>query len=87
MAKNQVVEGTWEEIALHEGEFAASGKRLKVIILPEEPQSEVSSKEDPTLALFAQWDREDALMTPEEKAENDRIYAEIEKNGIPRVQL
>lgn len=30
--------------------------------------------------------REDA-MTPEERAEEERIYAEIEKNGIPRVQI
>ena len=40
-----------------------------------------------TQELFAQWAEEDAHMTPEEQAENDRIYAEIEQNGIPRVQI
>jgi len=40
-----------------------------------------------TEALFAQWAEEDARMTQAERAENDRIYAEIEKNGIPRVQI
>lgn len=39
-----------------------------------------------TKALFAQWAEEDAQLTEEEHAENERIYAEIEKNGIPRVQ-
>jgi hypothetical protein len=33
--------------------------------------------EDPTLALFAQWDTEDAQMTPEEVAETLRDYAEF----------
>jgi hypothetical protein len=40
-----------------------------------------------TQALFAQWAEEDAQMTNEERAENERIYTEIEKHGIPRVQL
>lgn len=40
-----------------------------------------------TQALFAQWAEEDAQMTDEERAENERIYIEIEKNGIPRVQI
>lgn len=38
-------------------------------------------------ALFAQWAEEDAALTPEEREDNARIYAEIEKNGIPRVRL
>lgn len=42
---------------------------------------------DPTLALFEQWAREDAEATPEERAEEERIYAQIERNGIPRVQI
>ena len=40
-----------------------------------------------TQALFAQWAEEDAQLTEEERAENERIYTEIEKNGIPRVQI
>jgi hypothetical protein len=45
------------------------------------------AERDPTLALFAQWDDEDSRMTPEQRAENERVYAEIEKNGIPRVRI
>jgi hypothetical protein len=33
--------------------------------------------EDPTLALFAQWDADDAQMTPEEVTEAQRDYAEF----------
>lgn len=42
---------------------------------------------DPTLALFAQWEQEDTKIAPEQLAENERIYAEIEKTGISRTQL
>ncbi len=45
------------------------------------------AERNPALALFEQWAQEDAQMTPEQHAENQRIYAEIEKNGIPRVRL
>jgi hypothetical protein len=37
--------------------------------------------------LFAQWAKEDEAMTDEERADNDRIYSEIEKNGIPRMNF
>jgi hypothetical protein len=40
-----------------------------------------------TQALFAQWVEEDARLTEEERTKNECIYAEIEKNGIPRVQI
>lgn len=36
MTEQQVIEGTWEEIARHAGEFTGSGKRLKLIIPPDE---------------------------------------------------
>jgi hypothetical protein len=35
------------------------------------------SPEDPTLALFAQWDADDAQMTPEEVIEAQRDYDEF----------
>jgi hypothetical protein len=41
----------------------------------------------PTLQLFAQWADEDSQLTNEQREENDRIYAEIESNGIPRAQF
>ncbi len=40
-----------------------------------------------TAEMFAEWAEEDTRVTPEERAENDRVYAEIEKNGIPRTQV
>ena len=35
---------------------------------------------DPTLALFAQWDKEDAQMTPEELEEERRDFEEFKQN-------
>ena len=52
---------------------------------PQEQNGTVSDAS--TQAMFAQWAQEDAQLTEEERAENERIYAEIEKNGIPRVQI
>jgi hypothetical protein len=37
--------------------------------------------------LFSRWAEEDSHVTPEEQAFNDRIYSDIEKNGIPRVRI
>jgi hypothetical protein len=42
---------------------------------------------DPTIALFEQWAQEDAALTQEQQQENQRIYSEIEQNGIPRVRI
>ena len=53
-------------------------------------QEQDGTKLDPnvsTQALFAQWAEEDAQLTEEKRAENERIYTEIEKNGILRVQV
>jgi len=41
----------------------------------------VTLPEDPTLALFAQWAQEDAQKTPEEIAQEDRLWEEFE-SGI-----
>lgn len=35
-------------------------------------------EEDPTLALFGQWSAEDARMTPEEAAEEQRLWERFE---------
>ena len=59
----------------------------KVQITFDDAFSSAESASNPTVALFEQWATEDAEMTPEQVAENERIYAEIEKNGIPRVQI
>ena len=47
MAEQQVIEGTWEEIARHAGELAASGKRLKLIVPSDETQSGTRSEPRP----------------------------------------
>src|SRR5262249_7164500 len=47
MAEQQVIEGTWEEIASHAGELAASGKRLKLIIPADEPRGGSSPEARP----------------------------------------
>src|SRR3989442_3825128 len=39
------------------------------------PPATPATPEDPTLALFAQWDADDAQMTPEDIAEAQRDYA------------
>ena len=52
----------------------------------EEATPVLNGNNDPMLALFAQWEQEDAA-TPEQQAENKRIYAEIETNGIPRTRI
>jgi len=36
------------------------------------------AEDDPTLALFAQWSAEDAQMTPEETAEEQRLWERFE---------
>ena len=49
-------------------------RKLVAEHLPPAPEGE----EDPTLALFAQWDAEDARMTPEEAAEEQRLWERFE---------
>ena len=44
------------------------------------PPISLEEEEDPTLALFAQWDREDARMTPEEIEEARREAEEFKRN-------
>ena len=40
-----------------------------------------------TIALIQQWEEEDAKMTPEEREKDRQIFAEIEKNDIPRLNV
>jgi hypothetical protein len=44
------------------------------------PPAEHSQGEDPTLALFRQWEEEDAQLTPEEVAEENRQWEEFKRN-------
>ena len=50
---------------------------LSKYLPPPPPDDETT---DPMLALFAQWAEEDANMTPEEIAEEDRDWEEFKKN-------
>ena len=59
----------------------------KVTVTYEDREKPSTAVQDPTLALFAQWERDDARLTLEEQQKNDRIYEEIERNGIPRVRI
>src|SRR5437016_14666341 len=58
---------------------AELARRLVVEHLPS--VTENSEEEDPTLALFAQWEKEDAQMTPAEIEEARREFEEF-KQGI-----
>ncbi len=53
---------------------AELARQLVTAHLPAVPSSHL---EDPTLALFAQWDADDAHMTPEEVAAAQRDYEEF----------
>jgi hypothetical protein len=79
----QVIEGTWEEISKQSEKF--SGHRVRVTLLPDEELP--IHPNAPLLALFAQWEKEDAAMSDEEIERVDAVFDAIEKNGIPRIQL
>ncbi len=64
--------------ARQEGMGAATlAKRIVTEHLPPAPPA---VEEDPTLALFAQWDREDAQMTPEELTAAQEDFAEFKRS-------
>ena len=50
------------------------------LVIERLPSTIPDEEEDPTLALFAQWDREDAAMTPEEIEEAKREAEEFKRN-------
>ena len=73
-----IEEARLEAAARREGLDAAELARKLVIerLSPVKPDE----GEDPTLALFAQWDQEDAAMTPEEIEEAKREAEEFKRN-------
>ena len=68
-------EGTWEEILRNAEELA--GRRVRLIMIPEEELSSPIEEDDPTLRLFAQWDAEDETDDPEEIAVRNREWEEL----------
>ena len=83
----QTVEFTLPELLerLHAGQIPVNAKVS--VTYDDAATAAMPAPTDPTLLLFAQWAEEDAQTTPEQQAENARIYDEIERNGIPRVQV
>jgi len=57
---------------------AELARRLVVEHLPS--VSENAEEEDPTLALFAQWEKEDAQMTPADVEEAQREFEKFKQN-------
>lgn len=53
-------------------------KQLMTEHLPEPATASEAPPEDLTLALFAQWAKEDAQKSPEEIAQEDRLWEEFE---------
>ncbi|MFN3648945.1 MAG: hypothetical protein ACK47B_05125 [Armatimonadota bacterium] len=53
-------------------------RRLLAEHLP--PLEQLNEDSDPTLALLAQWDREDAHLTPDEVAEERRLWNDFKRN-------
>ena len=59
---------------------AEAARKLLTQNLPPVPDAVSQNMADPTLALFAQWKAEDAQMTPEEAAEEQRLWEQFEQN-------
>ena len=65
------------EVAREEGlEPTALAQKFVADRLPTLP---AIPEQDPTLALFAQWRREDALMTPEEIEQERKLWEAVEQ--------
>ena len=54
--------------------------KQKLVIEHLPPVSPDGEDQDPTLALFARWDKEDAQMTPEDVEEARREFEEFKQN-------
>lgn len=80
MAEQQVLEGTWEEIALHAEDL--KGRHVKIIV-SDRPAPAGIEEQDPTIALLESWLREDATDDPEEirRAEQDLAQFKRDMNA------
>ena len=83
VSSTQIIEETPKQIVKRTKSRELTGKCLRV----EQHEVESKTSEDPTIALFAQWAKEDTNMTPEEQRKNRTLYARIEKNGISRTTI
>ena len=64
--------------ATHEG--IPAQELVRRVLAANLPSVQNSGETDPTLALFAQWQEEDARMATEEKAEAERDLEEFKQN-------
>ena len=83
ISATQVFEGTPEQIIQRIESLKLKGKHLRV----ELQIAEEETPQDPTIALFAKWEKEDARVTREEKAKNNALFTKIENNGISRTSI
>ena len=79
----QIIEGIWEEVLRQCKKL--NGHRVRVEILPDHKTATPPNTR--LLNLFKEWKEEDAKLSPEEIAQNRKMYEEIEKNGIPRISI
>jgi hypothetical protein len=59
---------------------AEAARKLLTQNLPPVPGPISEETKDPTLALFAQWKADDAQITPEEAAQEQRLWEQFEQN-------
>ncbi len=82
MAEQQVFEGTWEEIAVQGARLAGSGKRVRLIVPSDGEEANHTAGMDAQTAaairLLEAWAEEDREMSPEEREEAEREWAELE---------
>jgi hypothetical protein len=90
MARIEVLEGTWEELAAHADEF--KGRRLRLIVLPEGTEATASTPDEAVLReaaarLFAAADSSEripgeASTDPRKVAFGDIITEKYHKMGL-----
>ena len=90
MARLEVLEGTWEELATQAGKF--KGRRLRVIILPTEAKATEASTDQTTLRetatrLFTEADTIERApgklsSDPHEKAFGEIVTEKYRKMGL-----
>jgi hypothetical protein len=80
MAEPQVIEGTWEEVARQAEKLAGSGRRVKLIISPDELETPIPPENVAAIALLDEWLEEDRTVSPEEREEANREWEEFQAN-------
>lgn len=77
MAEQHVIEGTWEEVAARAASLAGSGRRVKLIVPPDESEGAIPPENMAALALLDEWLEEDQAVSPKERETADREWEEF----------